>query len=71
LWVVLDECFGHREPYEVRGRDLREFAATWHGDIHANVDFIWHRVPRVALIHHEGAFAHILIAPNSIDDLQT
>ena len=61
LWLVLDDCFGEREPHLVSGGQLREFAASYGSSLSVDVLFIWCRSRRISIIHHEGGYAHIFI----------
>lgn len=61
LWFIPDDCFGSREPFLVHGEQLREFVASCPCYLNDDVLFIWCESPRVTVIHHEGAFFHIVM----------
>jgi hypothetical protein len=62
LWFIPDDCFGSREPYLVRGEQLREFVASCPCSLSHDVLFIWCVSARVTVIHHEGGFFHLLVS---------
>jgi hypothetical protein len=59
LWFVPDNCFGSHEPYLVFGEHLRTFVAACRCQLTQDTLFIWCETPRIAVIHHSGAFFHI------------
>ena len=60
LWFIPNECFStRREPYYVRGEQLREFVASCSCNLCHDVLFIWIETARVVVIHHGGGFFHI------------
>jgi hypothetical protein len=61
LWFIPDDCFGSREPYLVRGEQLRDFVASCPCSLSHDVLFIWCESPRVTVIHHEGGFFHLIV----------
>lgn|GEM_PF-4861390 len=61
VWVIGCGLF----LYSVQGEQLREFVAARQCDLHDDVLFIWQQSPRISLIHHEGAFVHIVVPSRS------
>lgn len=60
LWFIPDDCFGRGTPHLIQGEDLRTFLQSHKVDLNSDALFIWNENPRITLIHHSGAYFHLV-----------